>query len=186
MGHLFVISGPSAVGKTTIVNQLLDKNPELSRVLTCTTRPIRESEQDGVDYLFLSKSDFQKKIENNEFAEFSEVYDYYYGVLLEEIRNSMSKNKISLLVINWEGFQKLKRSVNDNVTGIFINPPSIDELEKRIRGRNTDDEEIIQKRLLAARLDIAHSKEYDFSVENIEVSQAANDISDIIKRVVNS
>lgn len=186
MGHLFVISGPSAVGKTTIVNQLLDKNPELSRVLTCTTRPIRESEQDGVDYLFLSKSDFQKKIENNEFAEFSEVYDYYYGVLLEEIRNSMSKNKISLLVINWEGFQKLKRSVNDNVTGIFINPPSIDELEKRIRGRNTDDEEVIQKRLLAARLDIAHSKEYDFSVENIEVSQAANDISDIIKRVVNS
>ena len=186
MGHLFVISGPSAVGKTTIVNQLLDKNPELSRVLTCTTRPIRESEQDGVDYLFLSKSDFQKKIENNEFAEFSEVYDYYYGVLLEEIRNSMSKNKISLLVINWEGFQKLKRSVNDNVTGIFINPPSIDELEKRIRGRNTDDEEVIQKRLLAARLDIAHSKEYDFSVENIEVSQAANDISDIIERVVNS
>jgi guanylate kinase len=185
MGHLFVISGPSAVGKTTVVNHLLEKNPELSRVVTCTTRPIRENEQDGVDYLFLSKNDFQKKIENNEFAEFSEVYDYYYGVLLEEIRNSMNKNKISLLVINWEGFQKIKKAINDNVTGIFINPPSIDELEKRIRNRRTDNEEIIQKRLLAARLDIAHSKAYDFSVENVEISQAANDISDIIKNVMN-
>ncbi len=186
MGHLFVISGPSAVGKTTVVSHLLANNPELSRVVTCTTRPIRENEQDGVDYLFLSKRDFQKKIENNEFAEFSEVYDYYYGVLLEEIRNSMNKNKISLLVINWEGFQKLKRSVNDNVTGIFINPPSVEELEKRIRNRDMDDEEVIQKRLLAARLDIAHSKEYDFSVENVEISQVANDIFGIIKKVMNS
>jgi len=186
MGHLFVISGPSAVGKTTVVSYLLEKNPELSRVVTCTTRPMRENEQNGVDYLFLSKNDFQTKIKNNEFAEFSEVYDYYYGVLLEEIKNSINKNKTSLLVINWEGFQKLKRAVNDNVTGIFINPPSIDELEKRIRNRNTDGEEIIQKRLLAARLDIAHSKEYDFSVENIEISQAANDISKIIKQVMNN
>lgn len=183
MGHLFVISGPSAVGKTTIVSYLLEKNPDLSRVMTCTTRPIRENEQDGVDYLFLSKNDFQKKIENNEFAEFSEVYDDYYGVLLEEIRNSVEKNKISLLVINWEGFQKVKKFVNDNVTGIFINPPSIEELERRIRNRNTDSEDDIQKRLLAARLDIAHSKEYDFYVDNVEVSRAANDIFGIIKKV---
>ena len=184
MGHLFVISGPSAVGKTSVVRYLLDKNPQLSRVITCTTRSIRENEQDGVDYIFLSKEDFRKKIENNEFAEFSEVYENYYGVLLESIQESMGKNKISVLVINWEGFQKVKRVITENITGIFINPPSIEELEKRLRSRNTEDEGDIQKRLLTARLDIAHSNEYDFSVENREIPQAADDIFDIISKIV--
>ncbi len=184
MGHLFVISGPSAVGKTSVVRYLLDKNPQLSRVITCTTRSIRENEQDGVDYIFLSKEDFRKRIENNEFAEFSEVYENYYGVLLASIQESMSKNKISVLVINWEGFQKVKRVIAENITGIFINPPSIEELEKRLRSRNTENEGDIQKRLLTARLDIAHSNEYDFSVENREIPQAANDIFDIISKVV--
>lgn len=186
MGHLFVISGPSAVGKTTIISYLLEKHPDLSRVVTCTTRSIRENEHDGIDYVFMSKEDFKKKMNNNEFAEFSEVYDNYYGVLLEDIQNSMRKNKVSVLVINWEGFQKVKRSVNNNVVGIFINPPSIEELEKRIRKRNTESENAIQKRLLAARLDIAHSKEYDFYVNNIEVQQAANDIFGIIKKVASN
>ena len=184
MGHLFVISGPSAVGKTSVVRYLLDKNPQLSRVITCTTRSIRENEQDDVDYIFLSKEDFRKRIENNEFAEFSEVYENYYGVLLASIQESMSKNKISVLVINWEGFQKVKRVIAENITGIFINPPSIEELEKRLRSRNTENEGDIQKRLLTARLDIAHSNEYDFSVENREIPQAANDIFDIISKVI--
>ena len=186
MGHLFVISGPSAVGKTSIVRYLLDKKSQLSRVVTCTTRAIREGEQDGVDYIFLSKKDFQEKIERNEFAEFSEVYENYYGVLLASIRESMSKNEISILVINWEGFQKVKRFITKNITGIFINPPSIEELEKRLRFRNTESEVDIQKRLLTARLDIAHSGEYDFSVENKEIPQAAKDIFDIISKVVES
>ena len=184
MGHLFVISGPSAVGKTSVVRYLLNKNPRLSRVITCTTRPIRENEQDGVDYIFLSKEDFRKKAENNEFAEFSEVYENYYGVLLASIQESMSKNEISVLVINWEGFQKVKRFVTENITGIFINPPSIEELENRLRSRNTENEGDIQKRLLTARLDIAHSSEYDFSVENREIPQAADDIFDIISKVI--
>lgn len=184
MGHLFVISGPSAVGKTSIVRYLLDKKPQLSRVVTCTTRSIRENERDGVDYMFLSKEDFKEKIECNEFAEFSEVYNNYYGVLLKSIQESMDKHEVSVLVINWEGFQKVKRFVTENITGIFINPPSIDELEKRIRSRNTEDEGDIQKRLLTARLDIAHASEYDFSVENKEIPQAAKDIFDIIDRVV--
>ncbi|MCR4623120.1 MAG: guanylate kinase, partial [Alphaproteobacteria bacterium] len=186
MGHLFVISGPSAVGKTTIVRYLLDKKPQLSRVITCTTRSIREGEEDGVDYLFLSKEDFREKIERGEFAEFSEVYENYYGVLLSSIQESVKENEISILVINWEGFQKVKRSIIENVTGIFINPPSVEELERRIRLRDTEDEGDIQKRLLTARLDIAHSGEYDFSVENKEIPQAAKDIFDIISRVVES
>ena len=186
MGHLFVISGPSAVGKTTIVRYLLDKKPQLSRVITCTTRSVREGEQDGVDYIFLSKEDFREKIERGEFAEFSEVYENYYGVLLSSIQENMKKNEVSILVINWEGFQKVKRSITENVTGIFINPPSIDELERRLRLRNTEDEGDIQKRLLTARLDIAHSGEYDFSVENKEIPQAAKDIFDIISKVVKS
>ncbi|MBO6056543.1 MAG: guanylate kinase [Alphaproteobacteria bacterium] len=186
MGHLFVISGPSAVGKTTIVRYLLDKKPQLSRVITCTTRSVREGEQDGVDYIFLSKEDFREKIERGEFAEFSEVYKNYYGVLLSSIQENMKKNEVSILVINWEGFQKVKRSITENVTGIFINPPSIDELERRLRLRNTEDEGDIQKRLLTARLDIAHAGEYDFSVENKEIPQAAKDIFDIISKVVKS
>lgn len=184
MGHLFVISGPSAVGKTTVVNYLLKNEPDFSRVITCTTRDIRDNEKDGVDYIFLSKEDFKKKIENNEFAEFSEVYDNYYGVLLKSIRKSMNTNNVSILVINWEGFQKVRRFIKNNVTGIFINPPSIDELERRIRGRCSESEGDIQKRLLAARLDIAHSSEYDYSVENTEIPQAANDISEVISKVI--
>ncbi len=184
MGHLFVISGPSAVGKTTVVNYLLKNEPRFSRVITCTTRGIRVNEKDGVDYIFLSKEDFQKKISNNEFAEFSEVYDNYYGVLLKSIQENMEANDVSILVINWEGFQKVRRSIKNNVTGIFINPPSIEELERRIRMRCSESEGNIQKRLLAARLDIAHSNEYDYSVENTEIPQAAKDISEVINKVM--
>lgn len=186
MGYLFVISGPSAVGKTTVVNHLMKKNPQFKRVITCTTRSIRPHEENGVDYIFLSKEEFVKKIEKNEFAEYSEVYGNYYGVLLKTIKENMEKNDVSILVINWEGFLKIKKSIAKNVFGIFINPPSIDELRKRIKKRNSENENDLEKRMNSAIIDMNHSTEYDFVIKNFQIHSASKKIFKIINGVVKS
>ena len=183
MGYLFVISGPSAVGKTTVVECLLERSRQISRVITCTTRNIRNGEQDGVDYIFLSKNEFLRKVNNNEFVEFSEVYGNNYGVLLKSIKDSMENHIASILTINWEGYLKIKEAIKKNVIGIFINPPSLKELENRIRGRGSDDEETIKKRLDAAQLDMSFAKKYDFVIENHEIQRTSDDIFEIISKI---
>ena len=183
MGYLFVISGPSAVGKTTVVECLLERGRQISRVITCTTRNIRNGEQDGVDYIFLSKNEFLRKVNNNEFVEFSEVYGNNYGVLLKSIKDSMESHVASILTINWEGYLKIKEAIKENVFGIFINPPSLEELEKRIRGRGSDNEETIKKRLDAAQLDMSFAEKYDFVVENHEIQRTSDDIFEIISKI---
>lgn len=184
MGYLFIISGPSAVGKTTLVDRVLSCDQRLSRIITCTTRNIRNGERDGVDYIFLSKNEFLQKINNNEFIEFSEVYGNHYGVLLQSIRDSMRKYTASILTINWEGYLKIKKAIKENVFGIFINPPSAEELERRIRKRGTENEEIIKKRIDAALFDMSFAEKYDFVVENHEIEKASDSIFNIINKII--
>ncbi|MCR5224759.1 MAG: guanylate kinase, partial [Alphaproteobacteria bacterium] len=110
-GTLFVISGPSAVGKSTVVERVLQIDPTLTRIITCTTRPMRSGEQDRRDYIFLDKEDFLARANRNEFVEFSEVYGNYYGVLLSTIRQAIADGRRALLVINWEGFFKVRQAL---------------------------------------------------------------------------
>ena len=182
-GCLFVISGPSGVGKTTVVNQILQKDASVARVITCTSRKIRPGEKSGEDYIFLTTGSFLKKIAAGDFAEFSEVYGNYYGVLIESIQESMKNQKISILNVNWEGFSKIKNVIGEKVYGVFLTPPSEEELENRLRSRATDSEEVIQRRLAEAKEDMSHASEYNFVVENKDIDKAVDDILKIFKEV---
>lgn len=179
---LFVISGPSAVGKTSIVKELLKLEPSLSRIITCTTRKIRDGELNGVDYFFFDKNEFLMKRESGDFVEFSEVYGNYYGILFDTINNSLNEKRKSILTINWEGFLKIKKHFGSAVCGIFLLPPSIEHLEKRIRARSTDSEEIIRKRLCASSEDIVHANEFEHQVINDDLNKAAQEILSIINK----
>ncbi len=183
MGYLFVISGPSGVGKSTVIESLLHKHTDLSRVITCTSRAPRVGERLGKDYYFFSKEIFLEKVNNGEFIEYSEVFGNYYGVLLSTIEENMRKYDVSILVINWEGFLKIKKLNLKNVYGIFINPPSVTELENRIRSRHTDAEESILRRLGEAQNDMSYADYYDFVVVNQEIADTADAMWNIIREI---
>ena len=175
-GFLFVISGPSAVGKTTVANELLKREIGLQRVITCTTRAKREGELDGVDYFFMTKDEFLQRAENGEFAENSEVYGNYYGILLSTIKEKIERGINTLLVINWEGFLKIKKLFGNKVVGFFLIPPSLNDLETRIRARGTDTEDVIKRRMDMIAEDMKHKDEFDFCVKNIKIADAASEI----------
>lgn len=182
-GKLFVVSGPSAVGKSTVVERVLQLDDTISRIVTCTSRGIRSNEQDGVDYFFFSKEFFAEQIAQDAFIEFSEVYGNYYGVLFSTVQQAIAEGTTSILVINWEGFCKIKLKLQERVHGIFIQPPSIQDLADRMINRSTESAQDMQNRLAQAELDISHAEMFDHSVVNREIEQAAVEILDFINKV---
>ncbi len=184
-GILFVVSGPSAVGKTVVVNEILKMDDvPVSRVVTCTTRKIRENEIDGFDYHFMSIDDFLSNKKTGNFIESSQVYGNYYGVTFSSIQDTMNRGENSVLVINWEGFTKIKEKIEKNVFGFFIFPPSLRELEKRIRTRGTDSEKVIDDRLQMANEELLHQNEFDFKFENVDISETANNIANKMREII--
>lgn len=182
-GILFVISGPSAVGKTSIAEAVLSKkNGSIHRIITCTTRAPRGAEKDGIDYIFMPVGDFIDKAQHGEFLEYSKVYENYYGVLFSTINEVLDSKRNALLVVNWEGFRKIKEKISDRAIGIFILPPSIDTLEKRIRYRGHDSEEVIQKRLKMNAEDMLHADDFDYQIINNRIEDAVNDVIKIIDK----
>jgi guanylate kinase len=183
---LFVISGPSGVGKNSVVNEILKKAPSISRIITCTTRKIRGSEQHGVDYLFLGKGDFLSEIGKGNLIEFSEVYGNYYGVTFSSIDEKVSNGKDAILVVNYDGFLKIKKIIKENVYGIYILPPSIEDLEARIKSRGEDSPEEIAKRLSLAQQDMEKAKFYDFCFKNSDIIATAENILETINSIKRS
>ena len=180
-GWLFVISGPSAAGKTVVANKIFEADPTISKVVTCTTRSPRNNEKNGVDYYFLSKEEFVSLEKKGEFAESSEVYGNYYGVRVSLLKEKTRQGIDQILLINWEGFQKIKRKLSENVFGFFLTVPSLEELERRIRFRGTDSDEVIKNRLRMAEIDMQHKDEFDLCVENADIQNTV----DIILRKIN-
>ncbi|MDR1551635.1 MAG: guanylate kinase [Holosporaceae bacterium] len=180
---IFMISGPSAVGKTSVVNAVLEMDNTLCRIVTCTTRERRDSERDGIDYYFLSKEKFSEEISVGNLIEFSEVYENYYGVMFSTIEEKIKGCQDAILVINWEGFLKIKQAIQGNVFGIFILPPSIRDLEIRIRSRGEDSPEVIAQRIGMAREDMDKAKYYDFCFENIDIATTAREIMKKINEI---
>ena len=178
-GTLFIVSGPSGVGKSTILKKVLQDAKGTVFSISWTTREKRESEIDGIDYFFIDEKEFLKKIENNEFLEWAKVHNNYYGTPKKWIQDVLETGKNIILDIDVQGAENLK---NMSVQGVFvfIAPPSFEELENRIRNRHTDSEESIQKRLENARKELAKMDLYDYVVKNEILEDAIDQLKNII------
>ena len=178
--YLFVVSGPSGTGKDTIVARLLADHPEIHHTISATTRAPREGEQDGVNYFFVSKEDFERKLQNDEIVEHTCYCGNYYGTLRSEIERHMREKTPVILVIEVEGAGNIKR-LYPGATTVFVLPPDIQELERRLRARGTEDEATIQKRLTRAQTEIANAIHYDEHLGNVEVGPCAESLYTIIQ-----
>jgi len=180
-GTLFVISSPSGGGKSTIISRLLKNDKNLKYSVSATTRKPRKGEVNGIDYYFLSENEFKEKIKKGEFLEWAEVHNNYYGTLRSQIENTLNRGHNVILDIDVQGGSSVKKIMPEAVL-IFLMPPSLEELEKRLRNRGTDSEEDIKKRLENARHEIDQSSKYDFKVVNNEISETVTMVEKIIKQ----
>ncbi len=181
-GKLIVISGPSGAGKTTLLAKLLARCPQLKPSVSATTRPPRPGERDGVDYHFLTPEEFARRREAGEFLECCEVFGrgYWYGTLHSEVSPSLAAGKSVVLEIDVQGTMAVLTSHPDAIT-IFVRPGDPAELERRLRGRGTDSEEAIARRLEVARRELARSGEYRYQVVNDDVEVAVQEIFEILR-----
>ena len=180
-GRLFVISGSSGVGKGTLLKAFLANNPDINLSVSATTRQLRTGEVDGVSYFFINKDDFLNSVENNEFLEWAEFNGNYYGTKYSYVQKILNRGEDLILEIETKGAKQIKEKMPEAVL-IFILPPSTEELEKRLRGRNTEDESSIQGRLKEALREIECSKYYDYCVVNDNLDRALAELQEIIKQ----
>ena len=178
---LFVIAGPSGVGKGTIIKNLLDSDKNLALSVSSTTRKPRSGEVNGVNYNFLSQDEFKKAIDNEEFLEWAVYNGNYYGTCKEVVTSTLKNGKSIILEIEIQGAMQVMEKCKDAVF-IFILPPSYEELEKRLRGRNTEDEQTIQNRLKITQKELEIGKNFKYSVVNDTVKNAVEKIQKIIKK----
>lgn len=178
-GKLFVISGCSGVGKGTLLKVFLSQNPEIELSISATTRKPRPGEVDGVNYFFVTKEEFKKAADNNEFLEWAEFNGNFYGTKEAYVEKRLSEGKNVILEIETRGAFQIKKKKPEAVL-IFIMPPSLEELEHRLRGRNTEDETAIQNRLHEAYRELECSKDYDYKIVNDNLEQAVGELERII------
>ncbi len=178
MGSLFVLSAPSGTGKTTVAEKLLKRSPDVKRIVTATTRPRREKEVEGVDYLFLSKEEFEIRIKEDKFLEYACVYGNYYGTPKEQVLKNMEEGIDSLLVIDVQGARNIKRRVPESVL-IFLLPPSIEELKRRLSTRGYTDSNFAE-RVSKVEAEIACARYFDYIVVNDFLDKAVSAMEYII------
>jgi len=178
-GQLIVLSGPSGVGKSTVISQLLGRRPDIYFSVSYTTRKPREGEVDGVNYHFVSRETFEAMIARDEFLEYARYVDNYYGTSLPLIREKLDAGTDVLLEIEVQGAAKVRQRCPEAVF-IFVIPPSFEELSQRLHGRHTDDESVIEGRLNKAREEYKQIPNYDFLVINDRVSTAVEEICAIL------
>ena len=178
-GTLFVISGPSGVGKGTLVLHVLERLKTIALSVSATTRPPRPDETDGISYHFLSKEQFEEIIEQGGFLEWAVVYDNRYGTLKEEVERHLNAGQDLILEIDVQGGLQVMQRYPDAVL-IFIEPPSLEILEKRLRARETESEESIRKRLEIARLELACKERYTIVITNDDLETAVTQLIDFI------
>jgi len=179
-GALFIVSSPSGGGKTSLVKALLDAEPEVRLSVSYTTRPVRPGEVDGRDYHFVALPVFERMLEAGEFLESAVIYGNRYGTSRKWIERERAEGHDVLLEIDWQGAQQVRRLMRQ-VVSIFILPPSPAVLESRLRGRGQDSEEVVARRLAAAREEIAHVSEYEYVIINDDFNRAAQDLRSIIR-----
>jgi guanylate kinase len=179
-GLLFVLSSPSGAGKSTIAKMLLARDKDISLSVSATTRPIREGEVDGRDYHFVTDPEFDRMVESGSFLEWAHVFGRRYGTLISEVSQSIQDGCDVLLDIDWQGTQQLKQ-VDPDIVRVFILPPSMDELERRLRARGTDSEEVIRGRMERAAAEISHWAEYDYVLINEDAGACLDKVHSILE-----
>lgn len=179
-GTLFIVTAPSGAGKTTLVSGLLDRDPLVKLSISYTTRAPRAGEEDGRHYHFVDVSTFRQLRDKGEFLEWAEVHNNYYGTSKGWLEAQISAGKDILLEIDWQGAQQV-RKVFPKAVGVFILPPSVEELERRLRGRGTDSEDVIARRVLAARGEMRHVAEFDYVIINEDLPTAIDDLVGVVR-----
>ena len=179
-GLMFVLSSPSGAGKTSLARKLLELDKELFLSVSYTTRPPRPGEIDGEDYFFVNSNDFAFMQEQNEFLEYAKVFDYYYGTPKKPVQMILNKGRDVLFDIDWQGTQQLMNNSKDDLVKVFVLPPSIKELERRLKERKQDEDEIIQKRMSRASDEMSHYAEYDYILVNDDFDKTVEEIISIL------
>jgi len=179
-GLLFIVAAPSGAGKSTLVNAVLENDAELTLSVSYTTRTPRPGEQDGREYHFIDSETFRCMRENGEFLESAEVHGNWYATSQKQITTLRNEGRDVMLEIDWQGAQQVRRLFPDAI-GIFILPPSLDELRRRLIGRAQDSEAVIQRRLAAAATEISHAVEFDYVIINNNFEHARDDLAAIVR-----
>ncbi len=179
-GDIFVIAAPSGAGKSSLVKAICAQDNTLQLSISHTSRPIRPSEVNGIDYFFVSIEQFEEMLLRHEFIEHAKVYGNYYGTNINAIQQFMKNGKDIILEIDWQGARQIKK-LFPNAILIFILPPSIEELTKRLIARNTDSTDVIKSRIQVAQEDISHANEFTYVIVNDKFDVALQDLCSIIR-----
>ena len=179
-GSLYVVAAPSGAGKTTLVRLLLERTSDVHLSISYTTRAPRPGEQDGREYHFVAVDRFKSMISADEFLEWAEVHGNYYGTSKTWIAAQLAAGRDVLLEIDWQGAQQVRR-IFPQAVGIFVLPPSMEELTRRLTGRGTDSDEVVGRRLAAAQAEMSHVGEFDYVIINDRLEQALDDLDTVVK-----
>lgn len=179
-GHLYIVTAPSGAGKTTLVRLLLENDPGIGLSISHTTRAPRTGEANGVAYHFTDVADFLARVNRGEFLEWAEVHGNYYGTSRTWIESQLAAGRDVLLEIDWQGAQQVRKVFPDAI-GVFILPPSMEELARRLSGRGTDSDEVITRRLAAARDEMRHVGEFDYVIINNDLQVALADLMSVVR-----
>ncbi len=180
-GLMLILSSPSGAGKTTISHMLLERDPEIRLSISATTRSIRPGEADGEHYHFVSPTEFERMVEADEFYEWAQVFGYRYGTPKAAIRAGLKAGQDFLFDIDWQGTQQLYQKDQQDVVRVFILPPSLDELHRRLTGRGTDSTEVIAARMERARAEISHWDGYDYVLINDDIEACYQKVREILE-----
>ncbi len=179
-GLLIVLSSPSGAGKSTIAGMLLNSDEEVTMSVSATTRPKRPGEVDDVDYHFVDEDGFDTMIDDGEFVEWAPVFGFRYGTPKAPVKQALRQGRDILFDIDWQGTQQLQAAMGEDLVSIFILPPSMEELERRLRNRGTDSEEVIADRMARAAAEISHWPEYEYVLVNRDMAQCLAQVQAIV------
>jgi guanylate kinase len=179
-GLLVVLSSPSGAGKSTISRMLLEADPHITMSVSATTRPIRPGEVEGRDYHFVDEAEFQRMVADGEFAEWAPVFDYHYGSPQAPIKAALREGQDVIFDIDWQGTQQLHAAMGEDLVRVFILPPSMQELDRRLHERGTDTDEVIAGRMQRAAAEISHWAEYDYVLINEDMDECLGEVRAIL------
>lgn len=179
-GLMFILSSPSGAGKTTISKMLLERDREINLSVSVTTRPMRPGEVNGKDYIFVDQAEFDRMVEEELFLEWATVFGHSYGTPKAQVKAGLREGRDFLFDIDWQGTQQLYQKLETDVVRVFLLPPSIDELRRRLTGRGTDTAQVIQARMDRARAEISHWDGYDYVVVNDDIEACYHQVCEVL------